>query len=96
MSLRPLQDRLIVRRGEPELRTAGGIVLPGSAGEKPEQGEIVAVGPGKRGSDGGLVVPQVRPGDRILFGQYAGQTVKVDGHELLVIREDDVLAVIED
>ncbi len=94
-SLRPLQDRLIVRRSEPELKTASGIVLPDSAGEKPEQGEVISVGPGKRNDKGDFVALNIKPGERILFGKYAGQTVKVDGQELLVIREDDVLAVIE-
>ncbi|MBH1987189.1 MAG: co-chaperone GroES [Burkholderiales bacterium] len=95
MSLRPLQDRLIVRRSEPERKTASGIVIPDSAGEKPEQGEVISVGPGKRNDRGDFVALNVKPGERILFGKYAGQTVKVDGEELLVIREDDVLAVIQ-
>ena len=95
MPLRPLQDRLIVRRSEPELKTASGIVLPDSAGEKPEQGEVIAVGPGRRNDKGDFVALNLKAGDQILFGKYAGQTVKVDGDELLVVREDDVLAVIE-
>lgn len=95
MPLRPLQDRLLIQRSEPELKTASGIVIPDSAGEKPEQGEVLAVGPGKRSERGDLVALSLKPGDRVLFGKYSGQTVKVDGRELLVVREDDVLAVIE-
>lgn len=95
MSIRPLHDRLIVKRSEPELKTAAGIVIPDSAGEKPEQGEVVAVGPGKRTEKGDWIALTVKPGNRVLFGKYAGQVVKIDGDELLVIREDDVLAIIE-
>lgn len=95
MPLRPLQDRLLIQRSEPELKTASGIVIPDSAGEKPEQGEVLAVGPGKRSERGDFVALSLKPGDRVLFGKYSGQTVKVDGRELLVVREDDVLAVIE-
>lgn len=95
MPLRPLHDRILVKRSDPELKTASGIVIPDSAGEKPEQGEVLAVGPGKRSERGDLISPGVKKGDRVLFGKYSGQTVKVDGDELLVIREDDVLAVIE-
>ncbi|MFZ5525739.1 MAG: co-chaperone GroES [Pseudomonadota bacterium] len=94
MPIRPLHDRLVVKRSEPELKTASGIVIPDSAGEKPEQGEVLAVGPGKRNDRGDLIALSVKPGDRILFGKYAGQTVKVEGEEVLVIREDDVLAVL--
>lgn len=95
MPIRPLHDRLIVKRSEPELKTASGIVIPDSAGEKPEQGEVLSVGPGKRNDQGDLVALSVKTGDRILFGKYSGQTVKVDGDEVLVIREDDVLAVFD-
>lgn len=95
MPIRPLHHRLIVKRSEPELKTASGIVIPDSAGEKPEQGEVLAVGPGKRNDKGDFVALSVKPGDRILFGKYSGQTVKIDGPEVLVIREDDVLAVLE-
>ena len=95
MALRPLQDRLIVKRSDPELKTASGIVIPDSAGEKPEQGEVLAVGPGKRSDNGDFIAPAVKPGQRVLFGKYSGQTVKLDGQEVLVIREDDVLAIIE-
>lgn len=95
MPIRPLHDRVIVKRSEPELKTASGIVIPDAAGEKPEQGEILAVGPGKRNDRGDFVALSVKPGDKVLFGKYAGQTVKLDGQDVLVIREDDVLAVLE-
>lgn len=95
MPLRPLHDRLIVKRKEPELKTAGGIVIPDSAGEKPEQGVVVAIGPGRRTDQGQHVPLIVQPGDTVLFGKYSGQTVKLDGEELLVIREEDVLAIVE-
>ena len=95
MPLRPLHDRLIVQRKEPELKTASGIVLPDSAGEKPEQGVVLATGPGRRNDQGQFVPLIVQPGDTVLFGKYSGQTVKLDGEELLVIREEDVLAIVE-
>ena len=95
MPIHPLNDRLVVKRSEPELKTASGIVIPDSAGEKPEQGEVLAVGPGKRTDKGDFIALSVKPGDRVLFGKYAGQTVKLDGQEVLVIREDDVLAVLD-
>jgi chaperonin GroES len=94
MALRPLNDRIIVKRSEPELKTAGGIILPDSAGEKPEIGVVLAVGPGKRTDNGDRVAPDVKAGDKVLFGKYSGQTVKIDGDELLVVREDDLFAVI--
>lgn len=95
MKIRPLHDRVIVKRFEAERTTASGIVLPDSAGEKPDQGEIVAVGPGKRDDNGKCIVLDVKVGDRVLFGKYAGQTVKVDGQELLVMREEDLMGVVE-
>lgn len=95
MSLRPLNDRIIIRRSEPELKTASGIVLPDSAGEKPEQGDVLAVGPGRRNDQGDFVAPNVKVGDQVIFGKYSGQTVKLDGRELLVLREEDLFAVIE-
>lgn len=95
MALRPLHDRVIVKRLDNERTTASGIVIPESAAEKPDQGEIVAVGPGKKTDDGKLHPVDVKVGDKVLFGKYAGQAVKVDGEELLVIREDEILAVIE-
>jgi chaperonin GroES len=95
MALRPLNDRIIVKRSEPELRTASGIVIPDSAGEKPEQGVVIAVGPGRRNDTGDFVALGVKPGDKVIFGKYSGQTVKVDGDELLVVREEDLFAIIE-
>ena len=95
MKIRPLHDRVIVKRIEEEKKSAGGIVIPDTAAEKPEQGEIVAVGMGKKDDDGKLIPIDVKVGDRVLFGKYSGQTVKVKGDELLVMREEDVLGVIE-
>jgi len=95
MALRPLNDRIIVKRSDPELKTASGIVIPDSAGEKPEQGEVLAVGPGKRNDKGDFVAPSVKVGDKVIFGKYSGQTVKLDGNELLVVREEDLFAVID-
>ena len=95
MKIRPLHDRVIVKRVEEERRSAGGIVIPDTAAEKPDQGEIVAVGKGKKDDSGKLIALDVKVGDRVLFGKYSGQTVKVKGDELLVIREEDILGVIE-
>ncbi|MBB2930192.1 co-chaperone GroES [Paraburkholderia silvatlantica] len=95
MSLRPLHDRVIVKRLDQETRTASGIVIPDSAAEKPDQGEIVAVGPGRRGDDGKRIELDLKVGERVLFGKYAGQSVKVDGNELLVLREEDIVAVVQ-
>jgi len=95
MKIRPLHDRVIVKRIEEEKKSAGGIVIPDTAAEKPEQGEIVAVGKGKKDDNGKLIPIDVKVGDRVLFGKYSGQTVKVKGDELLVIREEEILGVIE-
>jgi chaperonin GroES len=95
MALRPLYDRVIVKRLDNERKTASGIVIPDSAAEKPDQGEVIAVGNGKRTEDGKVLPMEVKVGDKVLFGKYAGQTVKVDGEEVLVIREDEILAVIQ-
>ena len=95
MKIRPLHDRVIVKRIEEERKTAGGIVIPDTAAEKPDQGEIVAVGKGKKDDNGKLIAIDVKVGDRVLFGKYSGQTVKVDGDELLVMKEDDLFAVVE-
>jgi chaperonin GroES len=95
MKLRPLHDRVIVKRLDNERKTSSGIVIPESAAEKPDQGEIMAVGNGKVGDDGKVRAMAVKVGDRILFGKYSGQTVKVDGDELLVLREEDIMAVVE-
>jgi chaperonin GroES len=95
MNIRPLQDRVVVRRMEEETKSAGGIVLPGSAAEKPSRGEVLAVGPGKKKEDGSLMPVDLKVGDNILFGQYSGSTVKVDGEELLIMNESEVFGVIE-
>ena len=95
MNLRPLNDRVIVKRLENETKTASGIVIPDNAAEKPDQGEVLAVGPGRLDDDGDRMPMTVKVGDRVLFGKYSGQTVKVDGDELLVMKEDDLFAVVE-
>lgn len=95
MSLRPLHDRVIIKRVDQETTTASGLVIPESAAEKPDQGEVLAVGPGKRDNDGRRIEPDLQVGQRVLFGKYAGQAVKVDGKELLVLREEDVIAIVE-
>ena len=95
MKIRPLHDRVIVKRMEEERKTASGIVIPDTAAEKPDQGEIMAVGSGKKDDQGKLIPLDVKVGDRVLFGKYAGQTVKVEGEELLVMREEDIMGVVE-
>jgi chaperonin GroES len=95
MNLRPLQDRVVVRRLEEETKSAGGIVIPGSAAEKPSQGEVLAVGTGKKLENGSVQSVDLKVGDKVLFGQYAGSTVKVDGEELLVMSESEVFGVVE-
>jgi len=95
MKFRPLHDRVVVRRVESEEKSAGGIIIPDTAKEKPQEGEIVAVGPGARDETGKLVPLDVKAGDRILFGKYAGTEVKVGGEELLIMKESDVLGVLE-
>ena len=95
MKIRPLHDRVIVKRLEEERKTASGIVIPDAAAEKPDQGLILAVGPGKRDENGKQVALDVKVGERVLFGKYAGQTVKVDGDEVLVMREEDIMGVVE-
>lgn len=95
MKIRPLHDRVIVKRLEEERKTASGIVIPDTAAEKPDQGEIMAVGPGKRDDNGKHIALDVKVGDKVLFGKYAGQTVKVDGQEVLVMREEDIMGVLE-
>ena len=95
MNLRPLHDRVIVKRLDNETKTSFGLVIPDSAAEKPDQGEILAVGKGKVLEDGSVRNLEVKVGDRVLFGKYSGQTVKVDGVELLVMREEDIMAVVE-
>ncbi len=95
MNIRPLQDRVLVRRVQEEEKTKGGIIIPDTAKEKPVEGEIVAVGTGKVLEDGKLRPLDVKPGDRILFGKYAGNEIQVDGVEHLILREDEILGVIE-
>lgn len=95
MKIRPLNDRLLVKRLEEETTTAGGIIIPDSAKEKPAEGEIVAVGPGKVSDKGDRVALQVTVGDRVLFSKYGGTDVKLDGEDYLIMREDDILGVIE-
>jgi chaperonin GroES len=95
MKIRPLHDRVIVKRIEQQRKTASGIVIPDSAAEKPEQGEVIAVGDGKVLQDGSMRALSLKVGDQVLFGKFAGQAVKIDGEELLVLREDDVFAVLE-
>ena len=95
MAIRPLHDRIVVRRREEEQKTAGGLLLAGGAQEKPSQGEVIAVGNGQIRENGDVRALDVKVGDKVLFGQYAGSTVKVDGEELLIMKESDVLGVIE-
>ena len=95
MNLRPLHDRVIIKRLDNETKTASGLVIPETAAEKPDQGEILAVGTGKKDDSGKIIPMDVKVGDRVLFGKYAGQTVKVDGNELLVMREEDIMAVVQ-
>ncbi len=92
---RPLYDRVLVRRVEPEERSAGGLVIPDSAKEKPQQAEVIAIGNGRRLKDGTIRELQVKPGDRVLFGKYTGDEIKIDGETLLILREDDILAILE-
>ncbi len=95
MKIRPLHDRVVVKRLEEERKTASGIFIPDSAAEKPDQGEVIAVGKGKVSDDGKVRALEVKVGDKVLFGKYSGQTVKVDGDELLVMREEDIMGVVE-
>src|SRR5204863_3676460 len=95
MKFRPLHDRVVVRRIDAEEKTAGGIIIPDTAKEKPQQGEVLAVGPGKRDEAGKLVPLDVKTGDQILFGKWSGTEVKVDGEDLLIMKEDDIMGVVE-
>ena len=96
MKIKPLQDRLVVKRIEEEEKTKGGIIIPDSAKEKPQEGRVVAVGDGKTLESGQKAALTVKPGDKILFGKYSGTEIKIDGEEHLILREDDVLAIVED
>ena len=95
MHFRPLHDRVVVRRIEAEEKTSGGIIIPDTAKEKPQEGEVVAVGPGARAEDGTVTALDVKAGDRILFGKWSGTEVKIDGEELLIMKESDILGIIE-
>jgi chaperonin GroES len=94
MKIRPLHDSVIVKRLDTERKTSSGIVIPDNAAEKPDQGEVMAIGPGKKDDNGKLIPVDLKVGDRVLFGKYSGQTVKVEGDELLVMREEDIMGVI--
>ena len=96
MKFRPLHDRVVVKRIDAEEKTAGGIIIPDSAKEKPSQGEITAVGPGARDESGKIAALDVKAGDRVLFGKWSGTEVKIDGEELLIMKESDILGVLED
>jgi chaperonin GroES len=95
MAFRPLGDRVVVKRVEEEAKTKGGIIIPDTAKEKPQEGEVVAVGPGARDEDGKRVPMDVKAGDRILFGKWSGSEVKIDGDELLIMKESDILGVLD-
>ena len=95
MTFRPLHDRVVVRRVEADTKTAGGIIIPDTAKEKPQEGEIIAVGPGARDEAGKLMPLDVKVGDRILFGKWSGTEIKIDGEELLIMKESDVMGVVE-
>ncbi|MBW7850507.1 MAG: co-chaperone GroES [Rhodospirillales bacterium] len=94
MKFRPLHDRVLVKRVEQEQKTTGGIIIPDTAKEKPMEGEVLAVGAGARGEDGKLIAMDVKPGDRILFGKWSGTEVKIDGEELLIMKESDIMGII--
>jgi chaperonin GroES len=95
MNIRPLYDRIVVKRVEEKETVQGGIIIPDSAKEKPQEGEVVAVGQGKRLENGKVVAPDVKAGDRILFGKYSGSEIKLDGEEYVIMREDEVLGILE-
>jgi chaperonin GroES len=95
MKFRPLHDRIVVRRITAQEKTAGGIIIPDTVQEKPMEGEVIAVGPGARDEQGGIVTPDVKPGDRVLFGKWSGTEVKLDGEDLLIMKESDLMGVIE-
>ena len=95
MQFRPLHDRVVVRRIEPEERTQGGIIIPDTAKEKPQQGEVIAVGPGSRDESGKAIALEVKAGDRVLFGKWSGTEVKIDGQDLLIMKESDIMGILE-
>ena len=96
MKFRPLHDRVVGRRVEEEHKTAGGIILPDTATEKPQEGEVIAVGPGARDDSGRIHAPDVKVGDRVIFGKWSGTEVKIEGEELLIMKESDIMGVLED
>jgi chaperonin GroES len=95
MNFRPLHDRVVVRRIDADHKTQGGIIIPDTAQEKPQEGEVVAAGPGARNDRGELIATEVKPGDRVLFGKWSGTEVKIDGKDLLIMKESDILGVVE-
>jgi chaperonin GroES len=95
MHFRPLHDRVVVRRIEADQKTAGGIIIPDTAQEKPQEGEVVSVGPGARNDRGELIKTELKPGDRVLFGKWSGTEVKIEGEDLLIMKESDIMGVIE-
>jgi len=95
MKIRPLHDRVIVKRNDAETKTASGIIIPDTAKEKPQEGQVIAAGSGIRKDDGSLIPLDVKKGDKVLFGKYAGTEIKIDGEELLMMKEDDILGIIE-
>ncbi len=96
MKFRPLHDRVLIRRIEEESKTPGGLIIPDTAKEKPQQGEVLAVGPGARDENGKIVPPDVKVGDKVLFGKWSGSEVTIDGEELLIMKESDILGILED
>ncbi|HAD26701.1 MAG TPA: co-chaperone GroES [Alphaproteobacteria bacterium] len=94
MAFRPLHDRVLVRQAEQEEKTSGGIIIPGTAQEKPQEGEVVAVGPGARREDGSIAPMDVKKGDKVLYGKWSGTEIKIDGEELMIMKESDILGVI--
>src|SRR5579872_1737320 len=95
MKFRPLHDRVVIRRLTAEEKTAGGIIIPDTAQEKPQEGEVIAVGPGERGEDGAVHALTVKPGDRVLFGKWSGTEVKFDGEDLMIMKESDIMGILE-
>lgn len=95
MKFRPLHDRVVVKRVDQETKSAGGIIIPDTAAEKPQQGEVIAVGPGARGDDNEIVPLDVKVGDRVLFGKWSGTEVKIDGQDLLIMKESDIMGIVE-
>ena len=95
MKFRPLHDRVVVRRVTQEAKSTGGIIIPDTAQEKPMEGEVIAVGPGARNEKGEIIAPEVKAGDRVLFGKWSGNEVKIDGEELLIMKESDIMGIIE-